>query len=73
MDKTPQAAIGWVKLRPWERGLRRVTHLPVVFHAIAFLDCSVPGTRGRLGWLLHPERSRVQWKPAWPQSESPPE
>jgi len=56
----------FVRLSPGQRRLRRVTHTPGLFHLLAWLDSSVPGTRGHLRWLLFPEfddRAKPQRRP----------
>jgi hypothetical protein len=50
---------GWRRL--WYRGV--VGH-PVVFHVLAWFNCSVPGTKGRLDRLMQPAQAQRLSSPA---------
>jgi flavin reductase (DIM6/NTAB) family NADH-FMN oxidoreductase RutF len=47
-----------IRLTGWRRAAFRVVRIPAVAHTLAWFDCSVPGTRGRLGKVFEPYR----WK-----------
>jgi hypothetical protein len=49
---------GHWRVRGWRRfWYERVVRSPVMFHLFAWLNCSVPGMRGRLGRLIRPPQA----------------
>lgn len=60
----PYALNGWRRL--W---YGRIVRLPFIFYPVAWFDCSVPGTRGHLTWLIQPREflsRRVEGSPGVP-------
>lgn len=56
---TGGASHGHYRLRGWRQlWYGRIVRLPFVFYPLAWLDCSVPFTRGHLGGLLRPAEAR---------------
>ena len=50
--------IGVMRLTGWRVvWYGRIVRLPFIFYPLAWLNCSVPGTRRRLDRLLHPHFS----------------
>ena len=47
-----------IRLRGWRRVAFRLARPAPVKNIVGWLDCSVPGTRGRLGKLMQPWRWR---------------
>jgi ATP-dependent Clp protease ATP-binding subunit ClpA len=46
-------------LKGWRRlWYTRIVRLPFVFYPVVWFDCSVPGTRGHLTWLVQPREFR---------------
>jgi ATP-dependent Clp protease ATP-binding subunit ClpC len=37
----------------------RIVRLPFIFYPVAWFDCSVPGTKGHLTWLMQPREVRL--------------
>jgi hypothetical protein len=66
----PGVISGHIQLSPGQRRLFRVTRTPGVFQILAWLDCSVPGTRGHLTRLLWP-RVDTRAQP-WRRPPGPP-
>ena len=51
---------GFIRLRPAERRWYTFVRRSGLFAVLAWLDCSLPGTRGRLGRLYRPQRPHRQ-------------
>ena len=47
-----------IRLRGWRRVACRLVRPAPVMNILAWFDCSVPGTRGRVGKLMEPWRWR---------------
>ena len=47
-----------IRLRGWRQVVFHLVRPAPVMNVIGWLDCSVPGTRGRLGKLMEPWRWR---------------
>jgi hypothetical protein len=57
--KRPNGTSGHYSLRGWQAiWYGRVLKFPPVFYPLAWFNCSVPGTRGRLSRLAHPPQGR---------------
>jgi hypothetical protein len=51
--------IGHWSLRGWQKiWFGRLLRVPVVFYPLAWFNCSVPGTRGRLDRIMYPAQRR---------------
>jgi hypothetical protein len=44
----------FVQLTPWQRRRMRLTHTHGIIEVLAWLDCSVPGFKGRFRRILNP-------------------
>jgi hypothetical protein len=62
----PYESTGWVgvhRMSCADLVLFKLRRVPGLVSLVAFLDCSVPGTRGRLGRLLRPGLGRSAHPP----------